>query len=169
LNGTFGSAGFNFDVETLKTFGLSRPKAEYVKAIAKAEASGAFDFAALAGMADEEAIEKLTELKGIGRWTAEVYLMFCEGRTDLFPAGDLGLQEGFRFAAGAKNRLSEKDLHARAERWRPYRGIAANPLWAYYRGVKAGDIHTPAAKRAEIRTRKKKSTRITALLESTSA
>jgi DNA-3-methyladenine glycosylase II len=138
-----------FDVDTLKTFGLSRPKAVYVRAIADAEATGAIDFARLPELSDEEAIGQLTALKGVGRWTAEVYLMFCEGRTDLFPAGDLALQEGFRLAARAGARPSEKELYARAERWRPYRGVAANLLWSYYRDVKSGDIEVPAAGRAD--------------------
>jgi DNA-3-methyladenine glycosylase II len=138
-----------FDVDTLKTFGLSRPKAVYVRAVAEAEATGAIDFTRLVELSDEEAIEQLTALKGVGRWTAEVYLMFCEGRTDLFPAGDLALQEGFRVAARADQRPSEKELYARAEGWRPYRGVAANLLWSYYRDVKSGDIEVPAAGRAD--------------------
>jgi DNA-3-methyladenine glycosylase II len=118
----------SIDLDALKTFGLSRPKALYVQAIANAETSGAIDFTHLAKLNDEDAIEKLTELKGVGRWTAEVYLMFCEGRTDLFPAGDLALQEGFRLAARAEKRPTEKELYARAESWRPNRGMAANLL-----------------------------------------
>ncbi|QJW93936.1 DNA-3-methyladenine glycosylase family protein [Frigoriglobus tundricola] len=137
-----------FDVDTLKTFGLSRPKAVYVRAVADAEAAGAIDFTRLPELSDEEAIAQLTALKGVGRWTAEVYLMFCEGRTDLFPAGDLALQEGFRLAARARARPSEKDLYARAERWRPYRGVAANLLWSYYRDVKSGEIVVPAVEQA---------------------
>jgi DNA-3-methyladenine glycosylase II len=128
------------DVESLKTFGLSRPKAVYIHGIATAVTEGSLDFANLADLDDEQAIAHLTALKGVGRWTAEAYLMFCEGRTDVFPAGDLALQEGFRFAAQARSRPSEKQLYARAERWRPYRGVAANLLWAYYRGVKTGAI-----------------------------
>jgi len=132
-----------FNVETLKSFGLSRPKAAYVLGIADAEESGAIEFAHLNELRDEEAIEKLTALKGVGRWTAEVYLMFCEGRTDLFPAGDLALQEGFRLAARKRRRPSEKALYARAERWRPNRGVAANLLWSYYRAVRSGKVLLP--------------------------
>src|ERR1700722_18648436 len=143
-----------FDFDTLKTFGLSRPKALYVQAISEAEATGAIDLAHVSNLKDEEAIEKLTELKGVGRWTAEVYLMFCEGRTDLFPAGELALQEGFRLAARAKSRPSEKELYVRAERWRPYRGIAANLLWSYYSAVKSGTIQVPATNRTQFKTRK---------------
>jgi DNA-3-methyladenine glycosylase II len=144
-----------FEVDTLRTFGLSGPKAVYVLGIAEAEMTGAIDFGHLVELEDEEAIEKLTELKGVGRWTAEVYLMFCEGRTDLFPAGDLALQEGFRLAARGNNRPSEKELYARAESWRPYRGVAANLLWSYYRSVKSGEIEMPVGKQAETETRKR--------------
>ena len=132
-----------FDVDTLESFGLSRPKAMYVLGIAEAEASGAIDFAHLTELRDEEAIERLTALRGVGRWTAEVYLMFGEGRTDLFPAGDLALQEGFRVAARKTQRPTEKALYARAERWRPNRGVAANLLWSYYRGVRSGQVVLP--------------------------
>jgi DNA-3-methyladenine glycosylase II len=141
----------------LRTFGLSRPKALYVQGIAEAEASGTIDFAHLETLSDEEAIEKLTELKGVGLWTAEVYLMFCEGRTDLFPAGDLALQEGFRLAARKKNRPSEKNLYALAERWHPNRGVAANLLWSYYSGVRSGQIEFSGPKLTKLSKRKKRS------------
>jgi len=146
-----------FDAATLKSFGLSRPKAAYVLGIAEAEKSGAIDFAHLNELRDEEAIEKLTALKGVGGWTAEVYLMFCEGRTDLFPAGDLALQEGFRLAGRKRRRPTEKALYARAERWRPNRGVAALLLWSYYRAVRSGQVSLPNPKlaRPEKKTLKK--------------
>jgi DNA-3-methyladenine glycosylase II len=124
------------DVEALKAFGLSKSKAIYVLGIAESVAAGELDFERLRDLQDDDAIGHLTALKGVGRWTAEVYLMFCEGRTDVFPAGDLALQEGFRLAAGAKVRPSEKEFYSCAERWRPYRGVAAHLLWAYYRVIK---------------------------------
>lgn len=120
----------------LKAFGLSSSKAIYVQGIAKALTTGALDFERLRVLEDEDAIAHLMALKGVGRWTAEVYLMFCEGRTDVFPAGDLALQEAFRCAARAALRPSATELCARAERWRPHRGVAAHLLWSYYRGVK---------------------------------
>jgi DNA-3-methyladenine glycosylase II len=101
-------------------------------------------------LSDEEAIAMLTALKGVGRWTAEIYLMFCEGRTDLFPAGDLALQEGFRWASGAEARPTQKELYAHSERWRPHRGVAAHLLWSYYRAVKVGGNQTHSGK-AEVR------------------
>jgi len=120
----------------LLAFGLSRPKARYVHALAR---SG-FDFAALSALDDEAATAALMALLGIGRWTAEAYLMFCEGRLDVFPAGDVALQEAMRWADQANERLSEKQAYARAERWKPYRGVAAHLLWACYGGVKRGEI-----------------------------
>ena len=116
----------------LKAFGLSSPKARYALAIAEANVAGRIDFEALSGMDDEAAICALTSIKGVGRWTAELYLLFCEGRLDLFPAGDLALQEGLRQAQGASARLGEKALSAYAGAWRPYRGVAAHMIWGYY-------------------------------------
>jgi DNA-3-methyladenine glycosylase II len=100
-------------------------------------------------LGDEEAVGKLTGVKGVGRWTAELYLMFCEGRSDLFPAEDLALREAFRLAARVRDRPSEKALYAHAERWRPHRGVAANLLWSYSRGVKSGKIEVPVADQAK--------------------
>lgn len=129
-----------FDIDGLKTFGLSAPKARYVRAIAEAQAAGAIDFDQLPHLDDEAALASLVALKGVGRWTAEVYLMFCEGRLDFFPAADVALQEGLRLADGAETRLDIKALYARAEAWKPHRGVAAHLLWAYYGGVKRGEI-----------------------------
>jgi len=122
--------------QDLLAFGLSRPKARYIHALAR---SG-FDFAALGGLDDEAATAALVGLLGIGRWTAEAYLMFCEGRLDVFPAGDVALQEAMRWADQAAERPSEKQAYVRAERWKPYRGVAAHLLWACYGAVKRGEI-----------------------------
>ncbi len=131
------------EVEALKSFGLSAPKARYARAIAEAHVSGRVDFDHLATLGDEAAVAALVEIKGVGRWTAETYLMFCEGRADMFPAGDIALQEALRVAEGAEARLSEKALYARAELWRPYRGVAAHMLWAYYGALKRGEAAPP--------------------------
>ncbi|MGZ8370486.1 MAG: DNA-3-methyladenine glycosylase family protein, partial [Caulobacteraceae bacterium] len=117
------------DEAALRAFGLSGQKARYVRILADAEAAGEIDFAALRGMTDEEATTALTALKGIGRWTAETYLMFCEGRLDVFPGGDVALQEAMRWADRAETRPTEKEAYVRAEAWRPYRGVAAHLLW----------------------------------------
>jgi DNA-3-methyladenine glycosylase II len=112
----------------LRGFGLSIQKIRYVRAIAEA----ADVFEELDSLSDEEAIAALVAIKGVGRWTAETYLMFSEGRLDFFPAGDIALQEGFRLLEGTDARPSQKALYARAEIWKPYRGIAALLLWGYY-------------------------------------
>jgi DNA-3-methyladenine glycosylase II len=126
--------------EGLARLGLSRPKIRYLIGLAEAERDGRVDFAALGDLDDDAAIAALTALTGIGRWTAEVYLMFCEGRMDVFPAADIALQEAMRWADRADARPGEKAAYARAELWRPYRGVAAHLLWAAYRAVKAGEI-----------------------------
>ena len=122
--------------DELRGFGLSGQKARYMRAIA--EAGPLFD--ALRAMSDDEAVAHLTAIKGVGRWTADVYLLFCEGRSDFFPAADIALQEGLRLAEGGDTRLGVKALYQRAEAWKPHRGVAALLLWAYYSGVKKGEI-----------------------------
>lgn len=121
------------DEAQLRSFGLSGQKIRYVRAIA--EAAGVFD--TIADLTDAEAVEALTAIKGVGRWTAETYLLFSEGRLDFFPAGDLALQEGYRLAAETETRPIEKALNAMAEAWQPYRGVAALLLWGYF-GVMRG-------------------------------
>lgn len=122
--------------DDLRGFGLSGQKARYMRAIA--QAGPLFDD--LHAMSDDEAVAHLTAIKGVGRWTAEVYLLFCEGRRDFFPAADIALQEGLRLAEGGDARLGTKALYQRAEAWKPHRGVAALLLWAYYSGVKKGEI-----------------------------
>ena len=126
--------------EGLAGLGLSRPKIRYLLALATAERDGRIDLAALPSLDDQAAIAALTSLTGIGRWTAEVYLMFCEGRMDVFPAADIALQEAMRWVDRADGRPGEKAAYARAELWRPYRSVAAHLLWAGYRAVKAGEV-----------------------------
>ncbi len=128
------------DEAELKAFGLSTPKARYTLGIAAAHAGRTVDLEALAGLDDEAAIAALVSLKGVGRWTAEVYLLFCEGRLDAFPAGDLALQEAVRVLEKAEARLSEKALYVRAELWKPYRGVATHLLWDYYLARRVGLI-----------------------------
>ena len=129
-----------FDEEGLKAFGLSRPKARYAREIAAAHIDGRVDFDTLHHLADDEAVAALTSLKGVGRWTAETYMMFCHGRLDVFPGGDVALQEAMRWADRAEVRPTEKEAYVRAEAWRPYRGVAAHLLWRCYGGVKRGEI-----------------------------
>ena len=118
---------------------LSRQKARYVREIALAEAEGRIGFERLKTLPDEEAVAALTAITGVGRWTAEIYLMFSEGRVDLFPAADLALQEALRAARGDAARPSERSLRERARSWAPWRGVAAHLLWRFYAALKAGE------------------------------
>ena len=118
--------------DSLRECGLSRPKARYATALAEA----AIDYAALATMPEDEAIAALTAVKGIGIWTAEIYLMFSIGRADVFAPGDLALQEATRMLFDLPERPAEKALRQQAAGWSPWRGVAARLLWAYYRVAK---------------------------------
>jgi DNA-3-methyladenine glycosylase II len=125
--------------EELRGLALSQQKARYVREIAAAEQSGAVDFERLKALPDEEAVAALTSIKGVGCWTAEIYLMFTEGRVDLFPAADLALQEALRAARGDATRPSERSLRERARSWAPWRGVAAHLLWRFYAALRAGE------------------------------
>ncbi|MFN3524966.1 MAG: DNA-3-methyladenine glycosylase family protein [Paracoccus sp. (in: a-proteobacteria)] len=120
------------DDDTLRTAGLSRPKARYLRGIAEAR----LDWAGLRALPDDEAIARLTALPGIGVWTAEIYLKFALGRADVFAAGDLALQEGARLLYGLETRPGPAALRVLAEPWQPWRAVAARGLWAYYRLAK---------------------------------
>lgn len=117
--------------ETLRAAGLSRQKIGYALSLADEVLSGRLDFAALPAD-DEEAIAALVRVKGIGRWSAEVYLLFAEGRPDIWPAGDLAVQEDVGRVLGLDARPSEKLVRELAEAWRPYRGAAAIFAWHHY-------------------------------------
>jgi DNA-3-methyladenine glycosylase II len=117
--------------EVLRGAGLSGQKASYVHALAEAVASGHIDFAALP-QADEDAIALLSSIKGIGRWSAEIYLLFAEGRPDVFPAGDLALQIQLGRMLGEESRPTEKRARVLAEPMRPHRGALSILLWHNY-------------------------------------
>ena len=117
------------DVETLRSFGLSMQKAAYGHEIGRAHVEGRIDFDHLEGLSDAEATARLTAIKGVGLWTAETFLMFCAGRMDVFPGGDIALQEAMKWADGLDVRPREKAAYARAEAWRPWRAYAAMLLW----------------------------------------
>src|ERR1700731_928539 len=123
----------------LARLGLSRPKIKTLKAISAAIAKGAIDLEALAGMEADEAHRALTALHGVGPWTADIYLLFCLGHADAWPAGDLAVQEAMRLAFHLKARPTAKQMGPLAEPWRPLRGVAALVLWSYYRAVKRRD------------------------------
>ena len=137
------------DVETLRSFGLSGQKARYGHEIALAQTEGRIDFDHLGRLSDGEATAALVAIKGVGRWTAETFLMFCEGRQDVFPAGDIALQEAIRWADRAELRPNEKQAYLRAERWRPHRSVAAHLLWGWYGGVRRGEIALEVAATGE--------------------
>jgi DNA-3-methyladenine glycosylase II len=124
--------------ETLRVAGLSAPKIRTLRALAEAVATKALDIDALAAMSAEAAHEKLVAVKGIGPWTADIFLLFCLGHPDAWPAGDLALQEAARLALNLKKRPDTARLEKIGERWRPWRGVAARMLWAYYRARKEG-------------------------------
>lgn len=129
--------------EGLRAAGLSRPKARYATGIAEAVESGAFSFERHAALPDEAALAAMTALKGVGRWTAEAYQLICEGRPDVFPSGDLALQEGARRLHGLDARPTEAALAEMAEAWRPWRAVAARVIWAYYAATRGVDGGTP--------------------------
>ena len=120
------------DINLLREAGISRPKINYLAGIAEYEKSGQFDFNALETMSDEEARKSLVQMKGIGSWTADCYLMACLGRQDIWPVGDIGLQEGVRRLRELKERPNVEDMTCLAREWRPFRSVAANLLWADY-------------------------------------
>ncbi|MFV0491952.1 MAG: DNA-3-methyladenine glycosylase family protein [Pseudorhodobacter sp.] len=115
--------------EALRSCGLSRQKIRYALALARSD----LDFAALRSLPDKAIVERLTELPGIGIWTAEIYVMFSLGRADIFAPGDLALQESARRLFDLEERPREKALRERAREWSPWRSVAARLLWAYYR------------------------------------
>tara|TARA_R110002072_G_scaffold167744_1_gene321195 strand:- start:385 stop:1005 length:621 start_codon:yes stop_codon:yes gene_type:complete len=119
--------------DELRAFGLSRPKVKYIRGVAEAVTAGDLDFAALHQAPDDAVLETLTRLKGIGQWTAEIYLMFALGRPDVMPSGDLALAESAARLMRLNTRPKPKELAVIAERWRPWRSTAALMLWYYYR------------------------------------
>ena len=129
--------------EELRACGLSAAKARTLRAAAEALVTGAFDLDALGEAAPEEAHAALTGLPGIGPWTADIYLLFCLGHADVWPAGDLALQHALRDLLNRPERPSLKETQSRAETWRPRRGVAALMLWTYYRARRAGRSGAP--------------------------
>ncbi|MCW1987287.1 UNVERIFIED_ORG: DNA-3-methyladenine glycosylase II [Sphingomonas sp. R1F5B] len=119
------------DFDALRSCGLSRQKQGYARSLCELVVSGALDLAALPDD-DESAIAQLVQIKGVGRWSAEIYLLFAEGRPDIWPAGDLAVQVGLGKLLGLPERPSEKETRALAEPWRPHRGALALFTWHCY-------------------------------------
>lgn len=118
--------------EGLRASGLSRPKARYALILAQSD----LDYEALHAMTDERAIRTLTGITGIGPWTAQIYVMFCMGRADMFPSGDLALQVAAQHLFDLPARPKPEMLAEMAEAWSPWRSVAARALFAYYRVIK---------------------------------
>lgn len=123
--------------ETLRGAGLSAAKVRTLRAVAEACAGG-LDLGACADLSEEDAIARLTAIKGIGRWTAEVWLLFSAGHPDVWPGGDLALQAAMADGLGLSERPDEKRARAIAGDWRPWRGVAARLFWAFYAARRAG-------------------------------
>jgi len=121
-------------VDGLRAFGLSTPKARYVAGLADAAATGAIDFAGLSRLGDVDAVASLVALKGVGPWTASIYLLFCDGRADIWPPNDVALKHAYGEAAG--DAVAQRQLDELAEGWAPWRGVAAHVLWTYYAHLK---------------------------------
>ena len=119
------------DFDTLRACGLSRQKQGYMRSLCELVVTGQLDFDGLPAD-DEEAIAQLTAIKGIGRWSAEIYLLFAEGRTDIWPAGDLAVQAGLHKLLDLDARPSEKATREMAEKWLPHRGATAIFTWHCY-------------------------------------
>lgn len=119
------------DFDALRGCGLSRQKQGYARSLCELVVSGALQLDSLPAD-DESAIAELTRIKGIGRWSAEIYLLFAEGRPDIWPAGDLGVQAGLHRIFALPERPDEKQARAMAEAWRPHRGAVAIFTWHCY-------------------------------------
>lgn len=124
--------------QEMREAGMSRQKAGYLRSLAGLVLSGELDLAHLPED-DEEAIAQLIKIKGIGRWSAEIYLLFAEGRGDVWPAGDLAVQVEIGKLMGLEGKPTEKQLRELAEKWRPHRGAAAVLAWHSYNAPPLGD------------------------------
>ena len=137
LEGALEPAGYLLlSEETVRKSGQSGAKYRTIRAIAEAVSTGEFDFAPLTELPAEAAIAALTRLKGIGPWTAEIYLMFSAHHPDIFPAGDVALQRAVQWAFDLPDKPPVKDLISLAKAWSPHRSTAALLFWRYYRAVR---------------------------------
>ena len=131
------------DPEALRGVGLSRPKVSHLRTIAEAIVTGQLNFTRLAETSIESARKELLAIKGIGPWTADIFLMNALGQLDAFPVGDVGLMEAYKRLSGAQVRPDTKAFSALAEAWRPYRGVAAHLLYGWLNMMR--DHAQPAA------------------------
>ena len=124
----------------LRALGLSGAKVGYCRALAQAFVDGDLRPARLARLDDSRVVEELTKVKGIGPWTAEIYLLSALGRLDVLPAGDLALQVAAQHLFALPDRPDARALREMGEAWRPYRSVAARILWQYYRTLKGREV-----------------------------
>ena len=129
--------------EVWKKIGLSRPKQTTLVAISEAIINGQLDLENIGNLQVGDAQKHLVSIKGIGPWSAHVYLLFCEGHRDIFPSGDLALSEAARIIWSLDERPRDKELEQHALKWSPWRGVAARLLWAFYAVNKGGKVVNP--------------------------
>jgi DNA-3-methyladenine glycosylase II len=124
-------------IEDLRAAGLSGRKVEYGLELAEAMLAGALSDTLLSSMSDTDAIKEITKIRGLGRWSAEIYLMFALGRRDVWPAEDLAIQEALRRLHQLEERPDRKTSEELVENWRPHRTVGALFLWHYFAGAPA--------------------------------
>ena len=121
--------------DAIRAFGFSNRKVEYGKGLAEAILDGTLETERLAGLDDDEVTKVLTSIRGLGRWSADIYMLFALGRADAWPLDDLAIQVAVQKLKRMRKRPDRKRMEAVAKRWRPYRGVAALFLWHYYKGA----------------------------------
>lgn len=119
------------DIETFRSVGLSRQKATYIRDLAEKVEDGTVKFDHLDALTNSEIIAELVQIKGVGVWTIHMFLIFCMGRLDVLPVGDLGIANGIQNLYGFENRPTDKDMEAIAEKyhWHPYQSVASWYVW----------------------------------------
>ena len=135
MGSTTPDALLALDVQVLRDAGLSFRKIDYARGLASAIYSGTLDIDALVTLDDQAAIAAITQLHGFGRWSAEIYLMFSLGRTDIFPADDLALQVALGRLKGLEKKPTPKQSRELIQHWAPWRSVGALFLWHFYRGA----------------------------------
>ena len=135
----------------MRSAGLSGQKASYIQTLAEAVATNTLDLEALPRLNDEDALEQLTSLRGFGVWSAQMYLMFSLGRTDIWPSGDLAVRVGFGDLMGFDERLSIKDTDNLASPFAPYRSALALLCWRYYGQAKHSQATNGSGKKSSVK------------------
>ncbi len=144
------------DATVLRACGLSAPKQKHMKTIAAAILDGSLDLKRVRNLLDDDARAHLTAVKGIGPWTADVYLMSSLGRADMWPVGDVSLQAAVQLVLGLRKRPSEKAMEKLSQAWRPWRTVAARILWIHWDGLRQQKRDAAKAKLKKTAAKKKK-------------